>query len=274
MERVRVENMFSKIGARVTIRKGTSNRGGVVRMNVTTDRGGEHFTLTIHPDIKETDIDIQMLDYDEKLRQMLLFLRFPRISMDFRGNVLKNKGGDEFEVSRLLVGHDEMHWFVAGVTESLTVKQAFERLRPAAVTVAMRKSGVKDKNWRKRKNKGFIRQGEWFFVPVHFEDNDKTIIHKNEPIRRPNGGKPHFVEEVVRFGGEVVYVKGDSIITEKEYKKITSLDRLHYRQQVKGATVIGRGKVKHPDHHTVELKGWHEIHLSTEAGVSTNAFID
>jgi hypothetical protein len=276
MERERIIKYFEKIGARITIRKGTSPRDGVVRMNVANDRKGEHFTLTIHPDIKDSEIEVQVLDYDKELRQMLLFLRYPRLIGRFEKGrqVFRRADNKETEDVRLLVGRDEMHWFVAGVTESKNIRQAFERLRPQAVSIAVRRNGVKTKDWRKRKTKGFVRQGEWFFVPVFFVEDEKTIvIHKNEPIQKA-GSKPHYVEEIVRFGGETVYTKGDIILTEEQYKKTPADERYQYRQQMRGARVIGRGKVKHPDHHTIELKGWHEIHLSTEVGVTTNAFID
>jgi len=277
MNRDSVKEMFNKIGARVTIRKGVSNRVvNGLRINVAEDSKGEHFTMTIHPSIEESDVTIHLLDYDKHLRQMLLFVKFPNIVSNGWLKPVTIDRKKPFDTARLLVGHDEMHWFVAGVTRSMTVKQAFESLRPDAVTVAMKKSGEKDKNWRKRKNKGFIRQGEWFFVPVHFVEGSQTIIHKNEPISRPTGGKPHFVEEIVRFGGENVYVnlKDQTILSPDQFKKIPTKERIFYGQRVMGATVLGRGKVKHPDHHTVELKSWHEIHLSREEGVSTNAFID
>lgn len=271
MERKWVEKQFENMGGRVTIRRGTvpmrpatrfSPAASPMRLNVSKDKSGEHFTLTIASDVDERDIIIQVLDRDDKLRQMLLHMKY--------------KDTNE----KLLVGHDEMHWFVAGVTMSRTVKEAFSNLRPEAATVAMRRSGVKDKDWRKRKNKGFVRQGEWFFVPVHFKEDKFTVIHKNEPIRRPNGGTAHVVEEVVRRGGETVYTRGDTILTKVEYDKIPDSDKVFYRQQSLGARVLGRGKVKHPDHHTVELDGWHEVHMSTErvsgrnGSMSFNAFLD
>lgn len=272
MERRVVEKYFEKIGARITIRKGTSPRGGVLRMNVATDRKGEHFTLTIHPDIEDSEITITLLDYDDKLSQMLLLIRFPELVRK-RGSMTSVKT-KFFDTQRLLVGKDEMHWFVAGVTQSTNIRQAFENLRPQAVRVAIKRNGVKSKDWRKRKTKGFIRQGEWFFVPVHFVEDEKTIIHKNEPIFRPGGGKPHYVEELIRFNGDVVYVRGNDVISEDQYKNVKDSDKIFYHQQMRVARALGRGKVKHSDHHTIELKGWHEIHISAEVGVSTNAFID
>lgn len=280
MDRNNIKRSFEKMGARLTIRKGTAPtawRSGNValRMNVANDRQGEHFTMTVHPKIDESDIVVQVLDYDSNLRQMLLFISSPRISDTWnkgKGVTLIDKRDRVNE--RLLVGRDEMHWFVAGVTVAKNIREAFALLRPQAVTVSMNRNGVKNKEWNKRKTKGFVRQGEWFFVPVNFQEDKTTVVHKNEPIRR-QGGKPHFVEEVVRFGGETIYTRGDQILTSASFEKIPADERHFWRQQVRGARVLGRGKVKHPDHHTVILNGWHEIHLSTESGnISSNAFID
>ena len=275
MERKKVEKMFELIGSRVTIRTGTNTRrvNGLV-LNVTNDKKGEHFTITINPKIDENNIFVQMLDYDDKLKQMLLYLKFPQIiNADWRGDGEVSK---EFTEQRLLVGHDEMHWFVAGVTNAKNIREAFERLRPERVTVSMLNAGVKVKNRMKRKNKGFVRQGEWFFVPVDYHESKSDIVFKNERLIRPGGGKPHVAEEIIRKGGETVYVNraGDVILNLEEYQKVPANEKYKYRQQTRGAMVLARGKIKHSDHHTLELKTWHEVHVSTEAGVSSNAFID
>lgn len=267
MDRKWLEKKFEEIGSRITIRTGTSrNANTPLRLNVVTDRKGEHFTLTIDKRIDEKLIEIQLLDMDKSLRHMLLMLKYPALVPHPNPNI-------GIVTERLIVGHDEMHWFVAGVTSSRNLKQAFERLRPQAVTVAMKRAGVKAKNENRRKNKGFIRQGEWFFVPIHFEEDEHTVIHKNEPISRPRG-TPHYVEELVRFGGKAVYVKGTQIITESQFKALGNREKLGFNQRMSGARVLARGKVKHRDHHTIELKGWHEVHLSTESGSNSNAFID
>jgi hypothetical protein len=268
MDRKWLQKKFEEIGSRITIRTGTTirNSNTPLRLNVAKDSKGEHFTLTIDKRIDEKIVEIQLLDMDKSLRHMLLMLKYPTIVPHPNPNI-------GFASERLIVGHDEMHWFVAGVTSSRNLKEAFERLRPQAVTIAMKNAKVKLKNQMRRKNKGFIRQGEWFFVPVHFEEDAHTVIHKNEPISRPRG-TPHFVEELVRFGGKVVYVRGDQILTESQFKKLTKHEQIAFNQRMSGARVLARGKVKHRDHHTIELKGWHEVHLSTESGTSSNAFID
>jgi hypothetical protein len=284
------------MGSRITIRTGTSTASSdrPLTINVSKDRKGEHFTLTIHPLLDESKTVIQVLDTDKKLRQMLLNVVYWTIpEKPNKDNTRKYWTHPNYSsradspisrkvVEKLLVGHDEMHWFVAGVSGSKTIREAFARLKPSAVTVASRRSGVKNKNWFKRNTKGFLSQGEWFFVPVHFEENKLTVIHKNEPISRP-GGTPHIVEELVRQGGETVYSgPNQQIITAKEYAEKVAKDPTQasfWRQRSRGARVLGRGKVKHPDHHTKILNGWHEIHLSNEfVGMrgtnSVNAFID
>jgi hypothetical protein len=282
MNRRSVERYFERIGARVTIRKGTGRRLirrepiSALTINVTKDSKGEHFTMTVNPDVldEERDIEIQLLDYDKNLRQMLLLITTPQ-DFDYPLNKAIHKNNSRTE--RLLVGHDEMHWFVAGVSEAKTIKEAFERLRPKAVTLAFEKSGDRNKNRMRRRTKGFIRQGEWFFVPVHFIEDKMTIIHKNEPISR-TGGTPHIVEELVRTGGKPVYVhkQTNNVILDSEYNKLPKLYRDLYEQRRENAKVLARGKIKHRDHHTVLLKGWHEVFLSTERTMSggTNAFID
>jgi hypothetical protein len=275
--------MFERIGSRVTIRSGTASNTGLVTVNVTKDKKGEHFTMTVNPALKDEEIDIQVLDTDQKLKQMLLLISGPSLIED-RSSVHTWPRRIMYQYSnhnlnrrkeRLLVGHDEMHWFVAGVTASTTIKQAFAMLRPQAVTRVMHEAGVKDKDWRKRKTKGFVRQGEWFFVPVDFTPGKDTIIHKHEPISR-QGGKPHMVSELIRMrGGMVVYTNSQGrVISEKDYMGLPSISKSMWQQRVAGARVLAKGKVTHPDHHTVELKTWHEVHLSTERGSSANAFID
>src|SRR5262249_61923189 len=57
-----------------------------------------------------------------------------------------------------------------------------------------------------RKNAAYIRQGEWFFIPDGDLAVDEKLVLANEPLRRGNGGKPHWAEFCYRTGGETVYV--------------------------------------------------------------------
>ena len=271
MDRQAVQKMFEKIDSRVTIRTGTRLRFDTnpLSVNVVTDKKGEHFTITISPNVNEDKIFIQCLDVDVKLKQMLLLIRYTA-AITSRTNITR----EEDRTERLLVGHDEMHWFVAGVTASTSIEQAFRNLRPVAVTQILREKHISVKDGMKRKNKGFIRQGEWFFVPVEYNITKNTIIHKNEPIQRNPRSTPHMVEELIREGGTTVYVGRLTSLTKSEYSKLSAQEQKYYTPRIQNARVFARGKIRHSDHHTIELNGWHEVHLSTEVGNSSNAFID
>jgi hypothetical protein len=272
MNRESIKKWFEELGSRITIRTGLGRSGGSVRVNVVNDSKGEHFTLTIHPDVDESKIEILPLDSNKKLRQMLLLLKYPLF--DDNGPVLDKHKKEKTVTERLLCGHDEMHWFVEGVTMSKTIEEAFSNLRPASVTMAMHKAGVKNKDKYRRKTKGFIRQGEWFFVPVHFEETKSTVIHKNEPINR-RGGSSHIVDELVRMGGTTVWTFANEVLTQSQWENIKDPRRKGlFRQRGIDARVLARGKVKHKDHHTIILKGWHEVLLATNSTASSNAFID
>ncbi len=58
-----------------------------------------------------------------------------------------------------------------------------------------------------RKTDVFIRQGEWFFIPVADVQVNEKLILTNEPISRGRG-KPHMCENLYRDGGTTVYVCG------------------------------------------------------------------
>ena len=288
MNRKNINKIFDNIGSRVTFRNARDRSERLstpaLLINIAVDRKGEHFSITINSDVDESNIEIQMLDCNQDLKHMLLHVRYPRLinsgAPDNRklklGNVFVDKL-DPWVNEKLLLGHDEMHWFVAGVSSSTSIKQAFDNLRPKEVTRMAMTSGVDPKKLYKRKNKGFIRQGEWFFVPVDFTPDRMTVIHKNEPINR-TGGKPHYVEEVVRSGGTTVYTWGDSgrAISEAEFTKLPIADRANYKMRRQDARVLARGKVVHPDHKTIVLGGWHQVFLSNEVNSrgTSNAFID
>src|SRR5215831_15309273 len=70
------------------------------------------------------------------------------------------------EKHRFLLGHDERHWFVAGIPESTPVsrvRDAKQALKPDLVQSSER--GIRTKYRDRRSNAARIRQGEWFFVP-------------------------------------------------------------------------------------------------------------
>lgn len=139
---------------------------------------------------------------------------------------------------KYLCGHDEFHWFVAALPETSkarTVPEAMEALKPKAVLTEQRRKRVKRQRRRNRRTTAYIRQGEWFFMPCpEFDVEQQRVIQNGTLVR--GAGKPHHVEFLCRSKDGESYV---------------------------------RGKVRHPDHRTIYLEGWHKV-LSNTENVSQN----
>lgn len=260
-----IERQFTKIGARALVHQAlrrTARTG--VSIDIGRDDAGEFFDISIGRDAPG---ELSILDAQPRMRHLLLMSR------------------QDDEKHKFLCGHDERHWFVAAVPErasASTVKTAFEALRPVVVRREMERKQVKRKNRDRRKNEAFLRQGEWFFLPVETQQFPPLMILKNEPLRR-GGGKPHRCEELVRFGGEVVYVsdKHPNGLTEQQHRNLLrrqpEMRELHWIAQRRNPQVYVRGKVKHADHKTIVLEGWHRVLMNTETesvAMRHVAFID
>lgn len=236
-------------------------------LNVRQMDEGESFTLTVGEPALEL-ITFLAVDVQPRDRHLLLLAK-PLVS-----------GRDK---EKFLCGHDERHWFVAPVpaAQSVTnVLQAKEALKPAGVTLAQHRSGVRHKDWHKRHNAGFIRQGEWFFIPEPaFRMTDNHLILRHEPLQRP-GGTPHVVEELYRIGGTAVYVapKRPNGLTETQYRRLLEKQPAAaawpWRVMRRNPTVYARGKVRHPDHATINLPFWHRVLMSGETRSNSVAFLD
>jgi len=108
----------------------------------------------------------------------------------------------------------------------------------------------------------------------------KSVLHR-EPIRR-GAGKAHILEQAYRAGGERVYVhaKYPDGVSEKEYERILARKdtmRGSWRVMVRNAAVYARGTVRHPDHKTITLHGWHRVLMNTETqtrSMAKVAFLD
>jgi hypothetical protein len=257
-----------RIGARVKVHEPIVRRWGNspdVSIDIGSDSIGEFFDISVKPALLA---ETQVLDVQPAVRHLLLMSRL-------------DDGKHKF-----LCGHDERHWFVAAVPERAavsTVKTAFEALKPSPVRALENRFGVKPRKRNRRRNEAFVRQGEWFFVPV---DNPRFInerlILRDEPIARA-GGKAHRCEELVRQGGQLVYLSNQhpNGLTERERQLLIGrkpeLRRLHWVAQRRNPSVFVRGRVRHSDHRTIVLNGWHEVLMNTEnqsIAMRNVAFID
>jgi hypothetical protein len=276
---------FEKMGARLKIRTTFPRRGwgdfgnAVPTFNILTDNRGEYYDMRYTLGVDMERAEVQILDLQPKDRHLLLMVKTPEI----REGTGNNK-------SKFLMGHDERHWFVAAVPEKITgvsrVIQAKQALQPMDVRIALERAGVKEKDKLKRRNDAFLRQGEWFFLPVPNLIVQEDRILRDEPLTRGGGirrggGKPHMMEYCYRTGGESVYVNHQypTGITVAKYNSLTqdARKRGNFRMMVKDAGVYAKGKISHSDHATLNLPCWHRIVMNTEnqaAAMRHVAFLD
>ena len=155
-----------------------------------------------------------------------------------------------------------------------------EALKPADVSLRQRRAGVRAKDWHRRKNAGFLRQGEWFFLPEpDFAPGTNAFIYNNEPIRRSNGSKAHTVEFLHRSGGEMVWVSSSYPhgVTEEQYTKLMSKEKNRGQNWVpmrRNPQVYAKGKIRHADHATLVLPFWHHVRMNDEILSQQVAFLD
>lgn len=256
-----LENSFRAIGARVSARpprpvrtwNGTAPEPGP-RISVQ----GDVFELTLPPTSLAAVLDCRKAE-----RHLILSLRNGVAAPE-----------------RFLCGFDERHWFAAAVTGQ-TVRSAKDSLIPSGVRDAIIRSGMRHADRYRRNTPAFVRQGEWFFVP----DEIKTtplLIHRREPLIRPGGGKAHVVDELIRGQGEMVWHHAQHAhngITPEEFAALPDRTR-----QLKGwsrrmriganASVHVRGAVRHPDHATIWLPGWHRVYINSERRPPSLGFLD
>ena len=249
-----LERAFARMGARVEFGQvNTRNRlsGRIVSadlaLDVRRDGRGEYFLISRSP---MSTTELVVLDVQPSDRHLLLLSR------------------DGSEKHRFLLGHDERHWFVAGIPESTPVsrvRDAKHALKPDLVQNSELELRAKDRD--RRINAARIRQGEWFFVPAPHVRAEKFLILRSEPIAR-GGGKPHICEELYRFGGQTVYVspRAPNGLTEEQYRSLPDTERVRWKWRVmrRNAKVYVRGRVRHSDHKTAVLDGWHEVLSNTE----------
>lgn len=265
---------FEWIGARArvvqmpaTLGWWTRQRREPLRIDILNDRRGEYFCLAVTEDAPE----VEVLQTAPKDRHLLLYAQDGR---------------------RFLCGHDERHWFVAGIEQRVsTVAAAKQSLIPQALRHRARQMPYAEVN--RRKNALYVRQGEWFFVPVNVPVNvsgdvlgnatgdidvPENLILRNEPLQRTPRSKPHIVQELYRQGGETVYIVSGRAYSEREFRRlrqsIPDVDVRPSRTMVRNPSVYARGTVRHADHATIRLDGWHQVFLNAEMTTSAIAFLD
>jgi len=193
--------------------------------------------------------------------------------------LLSRDGRDK---SKFLLGYDERHWFVAAVPEDARgvtgVQAAKAALQPTLVHQAIGRARPRDPF--RRRNRAYVRQGEWFFVPAPEVRFSKALALRNEPLSRGRG-QAHTMEYAYRLGGETVFVndRHPAGLTQAEFAALPERQRKGepWRHMIRDAEVFANGAVRHPDHATVHLAGWHRVLMNTEQGARAMrhvAFLD
>ena len=253
-----LERPFWKMGARVRFGEPELPRWPArelrpIALDVRNDRKGEYFLIR-----KRLDVSVEILEVQPHDRHLVLLARVPDGVKDVK--------------SRFLLGHDERHWFVAAIPEKTpvsTVMAAKQALKP--LTIRWREHRIRNKNRNDRNNGVSIRQGEWFFVPA-FIKVDGWLVRKHEPLVRGAGSKPHICQELYRTGGETVYVNPgyNRVLTVAQYARLSDSARAlpGWRTMVRDPHVYVRGTVRHSDHKTIFLEGWHEVLMNTETAAA------
>ena len=252
-----LKTRFAKIGARARVREPFwINRyrpePDLFAIDIAFDAHGEYFDFRVP---RGEDVDLMVVDVQPAMRHLFLLVR------------------QDGRKDKFLCGHDERHWFVAGVPgqSASTVITAIEALKPQVVRGAQSRKALDVRERLRRRNAAFVRQGEWFFIPTPELIVSKFAILRNEPISRGGGSKPHMCEQVFRRGGLTVYVNGryPNGLTEDQYRDL--LDRepaafdWGWQRRNRNAEVYARGRVWHSDHQTVRLADWHRVLMNTES---------
>jgi hypothetical protein len=223
---------FSRMGARVRVGELRSRLAAKIRIDVRRDRSGEFFAV----DVEEGAVP-EILDVQPASRHLVLMMR------------------DGKQRKKFLLGRDERHWFAAAVPGDSVrdVRTAMESLRPTEI-----------------EGRNAIRQGEWFFVPEPGVSEDGAVIHRNEPLSRGAGSKPHICAEIMRRGGEIVMIcrQYPTGVTLAKYRNLTetyaSARSWSWQRMTRDAEVYARGEVRHRDHKTIDLDGWHRVYMNRE----------
>jgi hypothetical protein len=235
---------FEEIGARAKL-----VRAGRPRIDVRVDRRGEYFELGV---LGLRDADVMVVETDDVDRALLLLVR------------------NGWEKSKFLCGFDERHWFVAAIPEAADgvagVVSAKDALQPEAVRE--RVARVRPKDRFRRRNAAYVRQGEWFFLPAGSLVVDERDVLHDEPLSR-GWGKIHRLEFAYRIGGETVYVSSQfpTGLTEEEFDRLSprqQRDGGPWQEMVRDPELYAKGSVRHPDHATIRLHGWHRVLMNTE----------
>jgi hypothetical protein len=199
--------------------------------------------------------EMRVLGIDAQLQQLVLLVHEPpRSFAEHRQepggrhiNTLRHTPGFR---RRFLVGMDERHLFIAPLaTPATTVRDAHEQLQPPVVVEA------------RQRGRRVRRQGEWFFLGVTAEERAAITAHiEHHGVEHGVGlgwmgrsGRPHLAAERIH------------------------IERRDERHRLLESCEYARGRIVHPDHHSLHLRDWMRVERNTEdqsGGPGASRWID
>src|SRR5438046_2466388 len=148
---------FARIGARLKVADRPSRRtrmAGVISLDVQADRKGEFFEIVQQPG---AEVEVAVLDVQPDDRHLLLLVR---------------EGKDK---SKFLCGHDERHWFVAGIPEAAPVGTGRLKAKGWGWRTMRRNPGVYVKGRIRHADHATITLNGWHRVLMNTEGQSKAM---------------------------------------------------------------------------------------------------
>ena len=244
-----LERRFARIGARLTVEERPWI--GEPRIDVRHDRRGEYFELRFQGG--EREVDVEVVDVRRDDRHLLLLVR------------------DGDEKSKFLCGHDERHWFVAAIPEDARgvsgVTAAMRALQPDRVRAAVareaagRPASAGGTTAYRPSGRVVLRPGARACRAGLAGASRRGDLARQRHAARARVRVPPRRRDRVRLAA----------LPERPLAgRVTTACPRRCGGRPTGTcssvtpTLFASGSVRHPDHATIVLRGWHRVAMNTE----------
>ena len=230
------------------------------------DRKGEFFEIVRQPG---AEAEVAVLDVQPADRHLLLLVREGK------------------EKSKFLCGHDERHWFVAAIPETApvgTVRQAKEALKPAEVQAAQARKRLRAKARNRRKNAAYRPPGRVVLPPgprLRRGREAGPAERAAAPGQRRQAALGRVLLPDGRRDGLRLLAATPTASPRRSTRRILAgnpkAKGWGWRIMRRNPGVYVRGRVRHADHATITLHGWHRVVMNTEGqskAMRNVAFLD
>jgi hypothetical protein len=265
MDVAHITRPFERMGARVELFDFLREPRRIA-VNIVRDGKGQKFSISAGRDVR---VIVPQVQPDRRHLLLVCKLEGPRATHAY------------------LCGHDEREWFAAAVPNRQgvsDVRTAMEALMPPEVRHEAAVRGVAGRTVGSRRTAAYRRQGEWFFIPREDLQVPAALVRRNEMLQRGNG-TPHFAEFGYRVGGEPVYAHQEYRhglwVSAEEHARVLEqhprFRRLSWRSARANMRLHVKGRIRHPDHATIDLWCWHLVVVNTEhsaPGMAHLRFVD